>query len=60
MNNELTIKPPMLVVMLPGNEYQRFIGKTKTHHVLANERLTSQQVEQFRVAPESMMEPEEA
>lgn len=55
---------PVLVVMSRGSEpqypfeYQRFQGKTLTNHVRAAVPLAA--VEQFRVKPESLLEPEAA
>jgi hypothetical protein len=58
MNIDIAKKPPTLVVILAGNEYQRYIGKTLTNHVKSDRPLTADEVEKFRVSPESIMEPE--
>ena len=60
MNTELAKKPPVVVVILAGDEYQRYVGRTMTNHVKADRPLTAEEIESFRVAPESFMEPEAA
>ena len=51
---------PVLLLIEPGNTVRRFIGKTQTHHVESDRPLTAPELEQFRVSPESMIQPEAA
>lgn len=44
-----------LVVCLPDNGYQRFIGKEQTHHIKADRPLVASEVEELRVDPEGLL-----
>lgn len=58
--NKTNIKHNQLVLCLPENQYQRFIGRTRTHHVVSDQPLSKEDVEVFRTNPDSMLEPEVA
>ena len=50
---------PKLVVVSDGFSYKRFVGRQLTHNVVCDDRaLTPAEVEQFRVDPLSLLEPD--
>lgn len=53
-------KPTVLVVYdTKLNRYKRFEGTNRTNHVQAEYPLSAAMVEQFRVDPESLLDPED-
>lgn len=51
-----------LVLVLSDKEYKRFDGKTCTNHVISEEKLTKEHIEEFRINPSDFqyIEPESA
>lgn len=50
-----------LILIEKGNSYKRFVGREMTNHVVSEDRpLTLPELEQFRLDPRGLFEPEAA
>lgn len=52
--------PDTRKVVIEGLIYRRFEGRKQTHKAEAGAPLTAEEVEQFRVSPAHLLEPEAA
>lgn len=50
----------VLLVVIAGLAYSRFMGRERTHKVESDRALSRDEVEQFRRDPGSMLDPEVA
>ena len=59
MKREKATRQPFVVIDVKNNQYQRFVGKTRTDHVKTDAPLDRLAIEQFRTDPNSMYDDED-
>ena len=59
MHREKDTRPPLVVIDVKHNRYQRFVGKNRTDHVMTDTPLDRASIEQFRMDPNSMYEEDD-